>query len=115
MDGIIGDHFAAGRRIRPATQEFAVIAFPSIIVSLMQNQLQILVTGIASGPSLVRMWTGPLRKQPLTILESDFDLIKQIAQSTTLRLFPSETLEQATMRIKSLVSVVFAGRGVPNE
>jgi len=115
MDGIIGDRFAAGRRIRPATQEFAVTTFPSVIISLMLGKLQVLVTSPASGPEIVKLWVPPLKKEPLTIVKSDFDIIKQIAQTSTLRMFPSETLMQAETRIRARVAVEFAGRGIPNE
>lgn len=113
MDGIIGDRFAAGRRIRPATQEFAVLAFPSMIVAMLQGRLQILPTRSASGPEIVRMWIWTLRKEPLTVTRADFDLIKQIAETSTLRVFPSETPAQSESRIRARVLVEFAGRGVP--
>lgn len=113
VDGIAGDRLAAGRRVRPATQEFAVLAFPRVVIQLMTGALQVLATRPASGREVVKLWVPPLRKDPLTVLREDFDVVKRIAETSTLRLFPSETLEQAEIRIRARVAVEFAGRGVP--
>lgn len=99
--------------VQPATQEFAVNAFPSMIVALLQGNLQIDTANSVGSQEIVKIWVPPLRKVPLTILREDFDLIKKIAESSTLRMFPSETLTQAEARIRARVKLEFSGRGIP--
>lgn len=80
---------------------------------MLQGRLRLDFANSAGSVETVSMWVGPLRRGPLTILRKDFDLIKKIAQRSTLRLFPSDTLVDAEARIRAQVQVEFAGRGVP--
>jgi hypothetical protein len=115
MDAIRGDQFSGGRRVRPATQEFAVLVFPNIIVAWLQGRLQIDTATSTGSLAIVRLWIPPLRGEPLTIVRPDFEIIKGIALNSTLRMFPSDTIQDAMARITAAVSVAFAGRGVPND
>lgn len=113
MDGISDDRVVSGRLLRPVSLDFAVTTFPPYILALKLGSLQLNFSNSVGSVETVAMWVGPMQSPPLIVLRSDFDSIKKIAQQTIVRLYPSDTTADALRRIKGLVQVEFAGRGVP--
>jgi len=114
MDAIIGDFFRRGRRLRPASQQYAENNFPRIIIRLKQRKLSIIESKILSGKRVMVLYNPQyFNQERWVILESDFLLIKEIALKTKLGVFPSLGIREQEKRIKPYVSQAFFGRGVP--
>jgi hypothetical protein len=108
MGSILGNQFAGGRRLRPATHDYALSNFPRLIYRLRQGSLHILVNNILDGKRVCNIKNPSHPKSECwIILESDFLICKGIAEQVALSIFPSDTQEIVEARIKSLVSVAF--------
>jgi hypothetical protein len=113
MDSVIGDFFRNGRRLRPATEDFAVDNFPRLILRLKQNRLIVGLDTSVGNADLVVLRNPRIRHESWTILKSDFDVCKSIADKVSLHLFPGDNETIIMQRILGHVKVEFAGRGVP--
>lgn len=109
---MIGDFFRRGRRLRPATLEFAIQNFPVLILRLKQNRL-IVTSDDSVGNASVVVLKGKVAHEQWAILRSDFDICKKIAGNTALHIFPGDTDRIILDRIEAHIMVEFAGRGIP--
>lgn len=108
MDAIVGDRFLNGRRLRPATYEYALEQFPRLIFDLKTNKLKIVNSKILSGKQAVWLHNPNVKRNKWVILESDFIKCRDIAGQVVIPLFPNETHKMILDRIAALVKLVFA-------
>lgn len=113
MDSTIGDFFRLGRRLRPATEDFAIQNFPRLILRLKQNKLIVTNDQSVGNADLVQLRNPQIRRESWCLLKSDFDICKDIAAKTAFHIFPGDTESVILQRILAHVKVAFAGRGVP--
>ncbi len=113
MDGTIGDYFANGRRLRPATLDYATQNFPRLILRSKQEKLSVSYQQQAGNPDVIQAISSISRFEKWVILKSDFDLCKKIADKVELRLFRSDNETVVLDKILAYVKIEFAGRGVP--
>ena len=107
MDSIVGDKFVDRRRLRPATLEFALRSFPSMIVDLKQGKLQIHITGTVRGKEVITVWKSNMVESKLTILRSDFEKCRDIARKVSVPLFISDTRDDVYDRIRAHIRIEF--------
>lgn len=110
MDGSIGNHFSRGRRLRPATREFAIESFPKLILRLKQNRLTITLDQSAGNASLVILRNRNSNYEFWHIVQEDFDICKNIASKVQLRLFPTDNEDVVLSKIRSYIAIEFASR-----
>lgn len=103
----LGNKFAGGRRLRPATHDYAVSTFPRLIYRLKQNVLKITISTILDGKQVCNIKNPKIPSESWIILGSDFDICKSIADQVALRIFPSDTQEIIETRIRTLVAMEF--------
>jgi hypothetical protein len=114
MDGILGDFFLDGRRMRPATLEYALANYPRVIVGIKLNQFHInaphacdandVITvrgkwALAPRPGFCGVNVAPFRPFYTTafagpyhfaMTRGDYDKCLAIAKLMTIPLFPSD-------------------------
>jgi hypothetical protein len=114
VDGTIGDRFLNGRRLRPATLEYALANFPKIVVKLLQGKLLVSTAKSVEDRDVVILRDVlPTMGPAVFLLREDFEICKQISTKVRLRTFPTDRLEDAEAKAAAYVRVEFAGRGVP--
>lgn len=107
MDSILGDLFMQGRRVRPATLEYALANYPRIIVGIKLNKLYIDAVDACDARDLVTIWD---RKSPVfryVITRDDFDKCVLIAKQMTIPLFPSDIEQDWFDRAKAHIRNYF--------
>ena len=88
MDDYLGDEFSDGMRLRPATLCYALKNYPKVIVWLYQGILNVNYVPSADGNDIVSV-SGPNRGiEHWTMVLSDFEKCKKIANEITIPLFP---------------------------
>lgn len=111
MDGTLRNQFFSGRRVRPATLEFAEATFPRLIVGLKTGRLLVSNTSAAGGPDVVFVADPRDPSFRHLLLREDFDICKSIASRIALRTFPTDSSSTAEASALAHVRVEFAGRG----
>lgn len=110
MDSIIGDFFSCGRRIRPATREFAINNYPKLILRLKQNNLIISNDQSVGNANLVKLISKISKFERWHITKTDFDICKTISGEIQLKVFPSDNERTAIDKIKAYVIIRFSDR-----
>lgn len=106
MDSILGDSFMNGRRLRPATLEYALENYPRIIAYIKLGKLSITAPHSCDGNDVVEMRgvTSPLYRIVMT--RGDFDKCISIAKLMTIPLFPSDTekdwMDRASAHVRNM-------------
>lgn len=114
MDSIIGDFFQNGRRLRAATEEYAVSAFPRLILRLKQGRLIVSVQQTVGNPDVVASYNPSCRFESWVILKTDFDICIKILDKFVLNAFRSDNESIVLDKIRAYVKFEFAGIGVPS-
>jgi hydroxyacyl-ACP dehydratase HTD2-like protein with hotdog domain len=111
MDGTLADRFINGRRMRLASFDYAVEAFPQLIVHLLQDKLLVDIACQFETKQVITLYSKTGDKSDFfAILKEDFDLCKQIASSISMPLFPTDLNQDYIDRARAMVRVKFAGR-----
>jgi len=110
VDGILGDRVAKGRLLRLATLTYALDNFPRLIYRIKQNRARIQSTTILNGKKIFRIRDSINRHEWWVILETDFNLCRDIATEIELKIFPSDTPKTIEDNIRALVRVSFSDR-----
>jgi hypothetical protein len=113
MDGTIRNRMGFGRRLRPATLEFALQVFPRLIVGLRSGSLIVSNPSAAGGPEYVCVVDPRDRYFRYLIVKSDFEACRQMALRLPVDTFHGAIPDRAIDAARSMVEVEFAGRGVP--
>jgi hypothetical protein len=90
MDSCLGDLFMHGRRMRPASLEYALVNYPRVIVWMKLGRLLIDGQQSCEGRDIVFMRGTDSPIYRLAMLRSDFEKCKDIAKLMTVPLFPSD-------------------------
>jgi hypothetical protein len=107
MDSILGDSFIGGRRMRPATLEYALDNYPHIIVWLALGRLVVLAQKSCEGRHIVEVIGKDQPVIHLSMVQSDFDKCKEIAKKMTIPLFMSDTEQDWLNRAKAYIRESF--------
>lgn len=106
MDSIPGDFFMNGRRLRPATLEYALKNYPKVIAWIKLDKLRISAPHSCDGNDVVEIWG---KKSPIyhfVMTRGDFEKCLSISKTMTIPLFPSDIeqdwFDRASAHIKSL-------------
>lgn len=116
LDGSLQDRFTGercNRRLRPATAEYASANFPRLIIKLKQGRLLISVDRAVEHSPVFTLRDRKDSRDWWRIVEADFLAVKEIAADVRLNIFPGESLRSTEDRIRAIVEVEFAGRGIP--
>jgi hypothetical protein len=110
MDAVLGDHRVNRRLLRLATLTYALDNFPRLIYRLKQGRLFISPSTVLDGKKAFRCRNRQHRHESWIILETDFNLCRDIANRMELKIFPSDTQKVIEERIRSMVRVSFNDR-----
>jgi hypothetical protein len=118
MDGSQASKRFQGRHITPVSTYFAVTALPQWVYGMFTydhflpsvrvdqstdatgNKIVILRRGVGVGP-LAQIW----------LVESDYQIVREIVRTLPVPLFPQESVASIMERIRGALRVQFAGRG----
>lgn len=90
MDSYLGDSFMNGRRVRPATLDYALANYPRVIVWMKTGQFLINGEQSCEGRDVVLLQGKDSPIYRLSMLRSDFEKCRSIAKLMTVPLFPSD-------------------------
>ena len=90
LDSYLGDRFSNGRRLRPATLCYALKNYPKVIIWLYQGVLDVDYAPSADGNDVVYVSGQGSNKGTYhwSMVLSDFNKCKKIANEITIPLFP---------------------------
>ena len=108
MDSILGDRFMNGRRLRPATLEYALQNYPRVIVWVKLGKFSVSAPRACDGNDVVEMFgkTSPIFH--LVMTRGDFDKCVAIAKAMTVPLFPSDVEQDWFDRASAYIRQSFA-------
>lgn len=113
MDGTLFDRFtreSPTRRLRLISYEYACTKVPRIVILLKQQKLTIHTWGNREGHNAVTLWRPLHPEDYYVLLREDFEIIKQIALDSSLRIFGSDIRQDVEDRILARVKVEFSDR-----
>ena len=113
MDGTLFNKFTGeqpNRRLRLVSYEYACSRFPRLVILLKQHKLRITVSGLREGYDIITIWRPGYLEDFWVLLREDFEIIKQIASESGLRIFKSETQNEIEDRILARIQVEFSNR-----
>ena len=107
MDGTLSDKIVDGRRLRPATQSYAELVYPEMILKLKQGKLQVSVL-TSPDQSVVTLFSNS--KDHYVLVYEDFVICRSIASDMSIPLFATDTDSDYIDRIRAMVKVQFSRR-----
>lgn len=105
LDGSVGDRFTSGRlprRLRPLTASQAVELLPDLVYALRYSKAELSTAGVAEGPAIVRLNLRSDRSRRWTLLRTDFDKLKSVAQKFSI-FYVTEPVQSWRNRIQALL------------
>jgi len=111
LDGSLSSLYVdGGRRMAPVTQQFASETLPPFVFWLNKNQLQVSRMADSLGHVIVWMQNGIQIEQKCALLEADFIIVKNLADTMIIPLYPQEPYSDILARIRAQLQVLFQGR-----
>ena len=107
MDSYLGDEFSNGRRLRPATLRYALKNYPKVIIWLHQGVLNVKYTPSATGCDVVSVSHPKYSIYSWSMVLSDFEKCRSIANSVTIPLFPSYKMQDYEDMVKAQIRIKF--------
>jgi hypothetical protein len=104
-DGLSGQ--PGPRLLRPATHAVALASFPLFVLRLRQDVLQVSVPDAVDGPKILRATRPGFPGERWTMLFSDFEKCKRVAELVSTSLFVTESEDAVLARIAVYVAVEF--------
>lgn len=108
MDSILGDSFMNGRRLRPATLEYALQNYPRVIAYLKLGKLVVYAPRACDGRDVVEVRSKTSSVYHLVMTRGDFDKCVEISKLMTIPLFPSDVEKDWFDRASAHIRNVFA-------
>lgn len=108
MDSIIGDRFVQGRKLRPATLDYALQNYPKVVVGIKLNKYRIDTYNTVEGKEIMNLVCPSSPIYDIVMLRSDFEKCRSIATKMTIPLFPSDILLDWEQRAAAHIRIAFA-------
>lgn len=109
MDSILGDKFMNGRRMRPATLEYALANYPRVVIWMKLGKLDIFAPPSCEGNDVVEVRGKSQPIYHLVMVREDFEKCRAIAKQMTVPLFASEREQDWFDRARPLIRQAFGG------
>lgn len=108
MDSILGDFFMGGRRLRPATLDYALENYPRVIAGIKLGRYVVNAPRSCEGNDVVEMHDRTRPVYHFVMMRGDFDKCVSIAKQMTIPLFPSDIEQDWFDRASAYIRQSFA-------
>ena len=108
MDSILGDSFMNGRRLRPATLDYALKNYPRVVAGIKLGKFVVSAPRSCEGNDVVEMHDRMSSVYHLVMTRGDFDKCVAIAKQMTIPLFPSDVEQDWFDRASAYIRQSFA-------
>ena len=108
MDSILGDSFMNGRRLRPATLDYALENYPRVVAWIKLGKFDVSAPRACDGNDVVEMRGRGSPVYHLVMVRRDFDKCVAIAKQMTIPLFPSDIEQDWFDRASAYIRQSFA-------